>query len=234
MPDAGKGPSFRFPSFSQCVSSGWKRGNGKQLIKEQGTLPYRERPFCFGLLSGAPDGGLHAFPYGGGDISGGGFSSVGPIAQGKGYTLAGFEKAASVGHPLSDTVAGCRLRREEIKRAVPPVASGDTFPEESARGWGPLRAGVSGPFCPLPVAAKGHGWRSGQGCFFPPQGSLVQASKTRLSNQKSSACGSRQLPAGRPALRQRCSRYCSRFQPCSTGTCGRKTPWRMPRRSSRP
>lgn len=177
MPDAGKGPSFRFPSFSQCVSSSWKRGNGKQLIKEQGTLPYRERPFCFGLLSGAPDGGLHAFPYGGGDVSGGGFSSVGSIVWGNGQRRAGFEKAASVGHPLSDTVAGCLL---------------------------------------------------------PPQGSLVQASKTRLSNQKSSACGSRQLPAGRPALWQRCSRYCSRSQPCSTGTCGRKTPWRMPRRSSRP
>ena len=82
LPDAGKGPSFRFSSFSQCVSSGWKRGNGKQLIKEQGTLPYRERPFCCGLSSGAPDGGPQAFPYGGWDVSGGGVSSVGPIARG--------------------------------------------------------------------------------------------------------------------------------------------------------
>lgn len=209
-------------------------GERETADKRTRDAPVQGTSLCFGLLSGAPDGGLHAFPHGGGDVSGGGFSSVGPIAQGKGYTLAHFKGTASVGHPLSDMVAGCRLRREEIKRAVPPVASGDTFPEESARGWGLLRAGVSGPFCPLPVAAKGHGWRSGQGCLLPPQGSLVQASKTRLSNQKSSACGSRQLPAGRPALRQRCSRYCSRFQPCSTGTCGRKTPWRMPRRSSRP
>lgn len=106
------------------------------------------------------------------------------------------------------------------------------FPGESARGVGPLRAGVSGPFSPPPVAARARTAR--QAGILPPQGSLVQASKTRLSNQKSRACGSRQLPAGRPALRQRCSRYCPRSQPCSTGTCGRKTPWRMPRRSSRP
>lgn len=108
------------------------------------------------------------------------------------------------------------------------------FPGESARGVGPLRAGVSGPFPPPPVAARGTDSAAGRDTSFPPQGSLVQASKTRLSNQKSRACGSRQLPAGRPALRQRCSRYCPRSQPCSTGTCGRKTPWRMPRRSSRP
>lgn len=132
----------------------------------------------------------------------------------------------------------CRTRRQDAAPGV-KKSRGQTlrsFVEtllrrKRARG-GPLRAGVSGPFSPPPVAARARTAR--QAGILPPQGSLVQASKTRLSNQKSRACGSRQLPAGRPALRQRCSRYCPRSQPCSTGTCGRKTPWRMPRRSSRP
>lgn len=134
----------------------------------------------------------------------------------------------------------CRTRRQdaapgvEESRGQTPGPLWRHFPGESARGVGPLRAGVSGPFSPPPVAARGTDSAAGRDTSFPPQGSLVQASKTRLSNQKSRACGSRQLPAGRPALRQRCSRYCPRSQPCSTGTCGRKTPWRMPRRSSRP
>lgn len=132
----------------------------------------------------------------------------------------------------------CRTRRQDAAPGV-KKSRGQTlrsFVEtllrrKRARG-GPLRAGVSGPFSPPPVAARARTAR--QAGILPPQGSLVQASKTRLSNQKSRACGSRQLPAGRPALRQRCSRYCPRSQPCSTGTCGRKTPWRRPRRSSRP
>lgn len=132
----------------------------------------------------------------------------------------------------------CRTRRQD---AAPGVKKSrgqflrsfvETLPRRKRARGGPLRAGVSGPFSPPPVAARARTAR--QAGILPPQGSLVQASKTRLSNQKSRACGSRQLPAGRPALRQRCSRYCPRSQPCSTGTCGRKTPWRMPRRSSRP
>lgn len=211
MPDAGKGPSFRFSSFSQCVSSGWKRGDGKQLIKEQGTLPYRERPFCCGLSSGAQDGGPQAFPYGGWDVSGGGVSSVdryiGERIEARGLREDRSRGASAVGH-------GGRMppRREENQEGSPSGPLWRHFPGESARGARTAR----------------------QAGILPPQGSLVQASKTRLSNQKSRACGSRQLPAGRPALRQRCSRYCPRSQPCSTGTCGRKTPWRMPRRSSRP
>lgn len=211
MPDAGKGPSFRFSSFSQCVSSGWKRGDGKQLIKEQGTLPYRERPFCCGLSPGAQDGGLQAFPYGGWDVSGGGVSSVdryiGERIEARGLRADRSRGASAVGH-------GGRMppRREENQEGSPSGPLWRHFPGESARGARTAR----------------------QAGILPPQGSLVQASKTRLSNQKSRACGSRQLPAGRPALRQRCSRYCPRSQPCSTGTCGRKTPWRMPRRSSRP
>lgn len=132
----------------------------------------------------------------------------------------------------------CRTRRQDAAPGVKKSRGQSlrSFVEtllrrKRARG-GPLRAGVSGPFSPPPVAARARTAR--QAGILPPQGSLVQASKTRLSNQKSRACGSRQLPAGRPALRQRCSRYCPRSQPCSTGTCGRKTPWRMPRRSSRP
>ena len=116
----------------------------------------------------------------------------------------------------------CRTRRQD---AAPGVKKSrgqslrsfvETLPRRKRARGGPLRAFL------LRVAARARTAR--QAGILPPQGSLVQASKTRLSNQKSSACGSRQLPAGRPALRQRCSRYCPRSQPCSTGTCGRKTP----------
>lgn len=104
---------------------------------------------------------------------------------------------------------------------------------KGAASVGHLPPGTMAGCPPRREEDKGH--RRQRGGFLFSQGSfLPQASKTRLSNQKSRACGSRQLPAGRPALRQRCSRYCSRSQPCSTGTCGRKTPWRRPRRSSRP
>ncbi len=155
----------------------------------------------------------------------------GPIYRGKDRGA----RASRRPHPWG---IRCRTRRQDAAPGV-KKSRGQTlrsFVEtllrrKRARG-GPLRAGVSGPFSPPPVAARARTAR--QAGILPPQGSLVQASKTRLSNQKSRACGSRQLPAGRPALRQRCSRYCPRSQPCSTGTCGRKTPWRMPRRSSRP
>lgn len=222
MPDAGKGPSFRFSSFSQCVSSGWKRGDGKQLIKEQGTLPYRGRPFCCGLSSGAPDGGLQAFPYGGWDVSGGGVSSVdryiGERIEARGLRADRSRGASAVGH--GGRMPSPAWRNQEGSPSGPLWRH---FPGESARGVGPLRAGVSGPFSP-PRCREGTDSAAGRDTSFPPQGSLVQASKARLSNQKSRACGSLQLPAGRPALRQRCSRYCPRSQPCSTGTCGRKTP----------
>lgn len=155
----------------------------------------------------------------------------GPIYRGKDRGA----RASRRPHPWG---IRCRTRRQDAAPGV-KKSRGQTlrsFVEtllrrKRARG-GPLRAGVSGPFSPPPVAARARTAR--QAGILPPQGSLVQASKTRLSNQKSRACGSRQLPAGRPALRQRCSRYCPRSQPCSTGTCGRKTPWRRPRRSSRP
>lgn len=155
----------------------------------------------------------------------------GPIYRGKDRGA----RASRRPHPWG---IRCRTRRQDAAPGV-KKSRGQTlrsFVEtllrrKRARG-GPLRAGVSGPFSPPPVAARARTAR--QAGILPPQGSLVQASKTRLSNQKSRACGSRQLPAGRPALRQRCSRYCPRSQPCSTGTCGRKTPRRMPRRSSRP
>lgn len=134
----------------------------------------------------------------------------------------------------------CRTRRQDaapdvkkIKRADPPVLCGDTSPEKAREGWASSRWRERAIFSSA-CCREGTDSAAGRDTSFPPQGSLVQASKTRLSNQKSRACGSRQLPAGRPALRQRCSRYCPRSQPCSTGTCGRKTPWRMPRRSSRP
>ena len=155
----------------------------------------------------------------------------GPIYRGKDRGA----RASRRPHPWG---IRCRTRRQDAAPGVkkPRGQTLRSFVEtllrrKRARG-GPLRAGVSGPFSPPPVAARARTAR--QAGILPPQGSLVQASKTRLSNQKSRACGSRQLPAGRPALRQRCSRYCPRSQPCSTGTCGRKTPWRMPRRSSRP
>lgn len=155
----------------------------------------------------------------------------GPIYRGKDRGA----RASRRPHPWG---IRCRTRRQDAAPGV-KKSRGQTlrsFVEtllrrKRARG-GPLRAGVSGPFSPPPVAARARTAR--QAGILPPQGSLVQASKTRLSNQKSRACGSRQLPAGRPALRQRCSRYCPRSQPCSTGTCGRKTPRRRPRRSSRP
>ena len=135
MPDAGKGPSFRFSSFSQCVSSGWKRGDGKQLIKEQGTLPYRERPFCFGLLSGAPDGGLQAFPYGGWDISGGGVSSVdryiGERIEARGLREDRSRGASAVGH--GGRMPPPAWRNQEGR---PPVLCGDTSLEKAREGHG--------------------------------------------------------------------------------------------------
>lgn len=133
----------------------------------------------------------------------------------------------------------CRTRRQdavpgvEESRGQPLRSFVETLPRRKRARGGPSSRWRERPFSP-PRCREGTDSAAGRDTSFPPQGSLVQASKARLSNQKSRACGSLQLPAGRPALRQRCSRYCPRSQPCSTGTCGRKTPWRMPRRSSRP
>ena len=51
VPDAERGlPSDSRPFPHALHQAG--RGDRKELIKEQGTLPYGERPFCFGLSSG--------------------------------------------------------------------------------------------------------------------------------------------------------------------------------------
>lgn len=124
----------------------------------------------------------------------------------------------------------CRTRRQD---AAPGVKKSrgqslrsfvETLPRRKRARGGPSSRWRERAIFSSACCREGTDSAAGRDTSFPPQGSLVQASKTRLSNQKSRACGSRQLPAGRPALRQRCSRYCPRSQPCSTGTCGRKTP----------
>lgn len=230
MPDTEKGPSFRFPSFPRCAPSGWKRGNGKQLIKEQGTLPYRERPLCFwGFRPGAPDGGLHAFLYDGGLFQAAAFRlwgrQLGETNRGARASRRPYPWGIRCRTRWQDAAPGVTKSRGQSLRSPLEVLSLKKAREDGASScWSGRREAVL-------VTPEGK-YRQPKGKA--PQGPLPQASKTRLSNQKSRACGSRQLPAGRPALRQRCSRYCPRSQPCSTGTCGRKTPWRMPRRSSRP
>ena len=164
MPGARTGA---FPSgfhLSPVAPAGWKRGDGKQLIKEQGTLPYRERPFCFGLSSGAPDGGPQAFPYGGWDVSGG-VSSVdryiGERIEARGLREGRIRGASAVGHGGRMPHGVEESRGQSLRSFV------ETLPRGKRARGGPLRAGVSGPFSPPPVAARGTDSAAGRDTSFP-------------------------------------------------------------------